>query len=74
MTSWHSKGRSPEHRSVQTADGRALILETQVLWDDHREKKHLRVLVDVWDPSRRGVTTSIARSDFIRSPEGFVGE
>jgi hypothetical protein len=67
--------QKPEHRSVQTADGRTLILETQVVWDDHREKKDLRVLVDVWDSSRRGVSTSIARSDFIRSPDGgFVGE
>jgi hypothetical protein len=66
--------QKPEHRSVQAAHGRALILETQVLWDDHREKTDLRVLVEVWDPSRRGVSRSIARSDFIRSPEGFVGE
>jgi hypothetical protein len=66
--------QKPEHRLVQTGDGRALILETQVLWDDHREKKDLRVLVEVWDPSRRGVSKSVARSDFIRSAEGLVSE
>jgi hypothetical protein len=66
--------QKPEHRSVTTMGGRALVLETQVVWDDHREKKNLRVLVDVWDPSRRGISGRIARSDFIRSPDGFVGE
>jgi hypothetical protein len=65
--------QKPEHRPVQTPDGRMLALESQVIWDDPK-KKNLRVLVDVWDPSSRGLSTSIARSDFIRSPDGFVGE
>jgi hypothetical protein len=65
--------QKPGHRAVQTPDGRMLVLETQVFWDGPK-KKNLRVLVDVWDPSSRGLSTSIARSDFIRSPDGFVGE
>jgi len=47
-------------------------VETQVFWDD-RERQDLRVMVDVWDPSKR-LSRSIAKADFIRAPEGsFVG-
>jgi hypothetical protein len=64
----------PEHRPMETADGRALILETQVFWDD-RGKTNLRVIVDVWDPAKRLSIGSIASDDFIRAPDGsFVGE
>jgi hypothetical protein len=62
-----------EHRPMETADGKALVLETQVFWDD-RERRNLRVFVDVWDPSKR-VSGSVAKDDFIRAPDGsFVGE
>jgi hypothetical protein len=62
-----------EHRSMETADGKALVLEMQVFWDD-REGQNLRVMVDVWDPSKR-ISKGIAPSDFIRAPDGsFVGE
>jgi hypothetical protein len=64
----------PEHRQMMTAGGKPLILETQVFWDD-QEKSNLRVLVDVWDPAKRVSLGSIAKDDFIRSPDGsFVDE
>ena len=69
-----ARRNQPEHRPMETADGKPLILETQVLWDD-RDQRNLRVLVDVWDPAKRGFSGSIARGDFIRAPdESFVGE
>jgi hypothetical protein len=62
-----------EHRPMETADGRTLGLETQVFWDD-RQRQTFRVMVDVWDPSKR-ISRSIAKDDFIRAPDGsFVGE
>jgi hypothetical protein len=62
-----------EHRPMETADGSTLGLETQVFWDD-RQRQNLRVMVDVWDPSKR-ISRSIAKDDFIRAPDGsFVGE
>jgi hypothetical protein len=64
----------PEHRPLFTRAGTALMLETQVFWDD-REKMNLRVIVDVWNPARRVSIGSIAKDDFIRAPDGsFVGE
>jgi hypothetical protein len=64
----------PEHRPMKTTDGTTLGLETQVIWDDHRDRRNLRVLVDVWDPSKR-ISRSIVKDDFIRAPDGsFVGE
>jgi hypothetical protein len=62
-----------EHRTMETADGRTLGLETQIFWDD-RQRQNLRVMVDVWDPSKR-ISRSIVKNDFIRAPDGsFVGE
>jgi hypothetical protein len=62
-----------EHRPMETADGKTLGLETQIFWDD-RERRNLRVMVDVWDPSKR-TSRSIVKDDFIRAPDGsFVGE
>ena len=62
-----------EHRPMETPDGKMLGLETQVFWDD-RERRNLRVMVDVWDPAKR-LSRSMARDDFIRAPNGsFVGE
>jgi len=59
---------------MMTADGKPLILETQVFWDD-REKRNLRVIVDVWDPAKRVSFGSIAKDDFIRAPDGsFIDE
>jgi hypothetical protein len=59
---------------METTDGKSLVLETQVFWDD-REQRNLRVLVDVWDPAKRVSFGSIASRDFIRAPDGrFVGE
>ncbi len=64
----------PEHRQMMTADGKPLILETQVFWDD-REKRNLRVIVDVWDPAKRVSFGSIAKDGFIRAPDGsFIDE
>jgi hypothetical protein len=64
-----------EHRPMQTRDGRQLVLETQIFWDDHREQSDVRVLVDVWDPAKRVSVRSLAKDDFIRAPDGsFVGE
>ncbi|MFL5911366.1 MAG: hypothetical protein ACJ768_12420 [Gaiellaceae bacterium] len=64
-----------EHQPKFTAAGTPLMLETQVFWDDHREKTNLRVIVDVWDPTKRFSIGSIAKDDFIRSQDGsFVGE
>jgi hypothetical protein len=63
----------PEHRPMKTADGKTLGLEIQVVWDNHREQRNLRVMVDVWDPSKR-ISRSIVKDDFIRAPDGsFVG-
>jgi len=63
-----------EHRQMKTADGKPLILETQVFWDD-REERNLRVIVDVWDPAKRISLGSIAKDDFIQSPDGsFIDE
>lgn len=63
----------PERRRIETADGKTLGIETQVVFDDG-ERRNVRVLVDVWDPSKR-LPGSIARDDFIRAPDGsFVGE
>jgi hypothetical protein len=59
----------PEHRHMRTAEGKPLILETQVFWDDAR-KRDLRVMVDVWDPAKRVSFESIAKDDFIRAPDG----
>jgi hypothetical protein len=62
-----------EHRPMETTDGKTLGLETQIFWDD-RERRNLRVVVDVWDPSKR-ISRSIVTNDFIRAPDGsFVGE
>jgi hypothetical protein len=64
----------PDHREMLTRDGKSLVLETSVVWDDHREQTNVRVLVDVWDPSKR-ISGSIARGDFILAPDGtFIGE
>jgi hypothetical protein len=64
----------PDHQPMFTAAGTPLMLETQVFWDD-RAKTNLRVIVDVWDPSKRVSIGSIAKDDFIRAPDGsFVGE
>ena len=63
-----------EHQPRETEDGKRLVLETQVFWDDS-ERRNLRVLVDVWDPSRRVVIGSVARDGFIRAPdESFIGD
>jgi hypothetical protein len=63
-----------EHRTMESADGKPLILETQVFWDD-REQRNVRVIVDVWDPAKRVSFGSIAKDDFIRAPDGsFLGE
>ena len=63
----------PEHRPMDTSAGKVLVRETQVFWDD-RDRRNLRVMVDVWDPSKR-VSRSIVKDDFIRAPDGsFVGE
>jgi hypothetical protein len=68
------EGSQHQHRQMVTADGKPLILETQVLWDD-REKRNLRVIVDVWDPAKRVSFGSIAKGDFIRAPDGsFIDE
>ncbi len=62
-----------EHRPVETANGETLGLEIQVFWDN-RERRNLRVVVDVWDPSKR-FSRSIVSHDFIRAPDGsFVDE
>jgi hypothetical protein len=62
-----------EHRTMEATDGTTLGLETQIFWDD-RERQNLRVMVDVWDPSKR-ISRSIVTHDFIRAPDGsFVGE
>jgi hypothetical protein len=62
-----------EDWTMETADGRTLGLETQILWDD-RQRQNLRIMVDVWDPSKR-ISRSIVKDDFIRAPDGsFVGE
>jgi hypothetical protein len=62
-----------EHGTMETADGRTLGLETQIFWDD-RQRQNLRVMVDVWDRSKR-ISRSIVKEDFIRAPDGsFVGE
>jgi hypothetical protein len=63
----------PEHRPMETADGRTLVMETQVAFDD-KERENVRVLVDAWDASKR-VSGSVAKDEFIRAPDGsFVGE
>lgn len=62
-----------EHRAMETVDGKALVLETHVFWDD-RERRNLRVIVDVWDLSKI-ISRPIVNDDFIRAPDGtFVGE
>jgi hypothetical protein len=65
----------PLHCEMLTASGEVLIRETQVFWDD-KQRGDLRVLVDVWRPSKRGlIVSSLAKDDFIRSPHGsFVDE
>ena len=64
----------PIHVEVMLDSGDILIGETMVFWDDRREQRNLRVIVDVWDPRRR-VSGSIASEDFIRAPDGsFIGE
>jgi hypothetical protein len=63
----------PEHRPMKTTDGKTLGMETQIFWDD-RQRQNLRVMVDVWDPSKR-ISRSLVKDDFIRAPDGsFVGE
>ena len=55
-------------------DGRPLILETEVFWDDHR-RRTLRVVVDVWDATKRISWRSLAADDFIKAPDGrFIAE
>ena len=64
-----------EHRAMDTAAGKGLVLETQVYWDDQREQRNLRVIMDVWDAGKRVSIGSIAKDDFIIAPDGsFVGE
>jgi hypothetical protein len=64
-----------EHRAMDTAAGRALVRETQVYWDDERERRNLRVIVDVWDAGKRVSIGSIAKDDFVVAPDGsLVGE
>ena len=63
----------PEHRPMEASDGKALGLETHIFWDD-RKGQDLRVIVDVWDWTKR-FARPIAKQDFIRAPDGsFVGE
>jgi hypothetical protein len=61
------------HVEVVDPSGKAWIRETQVFWDDRRERT-IRVTVDVWDPARR-ISRSVAIEAFIRAPDGsFVDE
>jgi hypothetical protein len=63
----------PEHQPRETSDRTSLVLATQVFWDD-KERRNVRVLVDVWDSSKR-ISGSIVQDGFIRAPDGsFVGE
>jgi hypothetical protein len=63
----------PKHRPMETADGKTLVLEAQVFWDDGK-RRNPGAIVDVWDPSQR-MSRSIAKDDFIRAPDGsFVDE
>jgi len=58
---------------METADGKTLVLEAQVFWDDGK-RRNPRAIVDVWDPLQR-MSRSIAKDDFIRAPDGsFVDE
>ena len=60
---------------MDTAAEKDLVLETQVYWDDERERRNLRVIVDIWDAGKRVSIGSIAKDDFIVAPDGsFVGE
>jgi hypothetical protein len=63
-------------RELRASSGEALVLQTQVLWDDGRGgERNLRVIVDVWCPgSPKRVIRSLAADDFIRGPHGFIGE
>ena len=64
----------PIHVNVTLDSGDILVGESIVFWDDQREQRNLRVIVDVWDPRRR-VSRSIVSEDFIRAPDGsFIGE
>ena len=61
------------HLDVFDERGKTWILETQFFWDD-RERQHIRVVVDVWDPSRR-ISFGMGADAFIVAPDGsFVGE
>jgi hypothetical protein len=57
-----------EHRPMETAEQKALVMETMIFWDDG-ERQNLRVMVDVWDPSKH-ISCSIVIDDFIRAPDG----
>jgi hypothetical protein len=64
----------PQHRLMETANAKTLTLESQVFWDDV-DQQNIRVLVDVWDQSKRVSFGSIAKDAFVRAPDGwFVGE
>jgi hypothetical protein len=69
------KSQPAEHRPMETADGKALVMETQLFWDDGK-RQNLRVIVDVWDFRVPGHSViRIAGRSFIRAPNGsFVGE
>jgi hypothetical protein len=66
----------PIDRELRVSSGEMLVMHTQVLWDDRRGVgRPLRVIVDVWWPgSPKRVIRSLAVDDFIRGPDGFVGE
>ena len=53
--------------------GRLLIREWEVFWDG-RPGENLRVVADVWDPSK-GISFGMEPRSFIKAPDdSFVGE
>jgi hypothetical protein len=58
------------HREMRSASGAVLVRETQVFRDDGLSGP-LRAVVDVYDPSARGlVVRSLASGGFVRAREG----
>jgi hypothetical protein len=64
----------PRHHPFTSRTGRQLAGETCV-HRDSVDQGPLRVMVDVWEPRRWRIDSSIASDDFIRASDGrFVGE
>jgi hypothetical protein len=63
-----------KRRPLESINGRSLDLETQLMWDDDPERRHLLVTVEVWDAGTdQGNSTEVGHDEFVLSSDGHGG-